>query len=80
MKIKNIILFFICFISTKLICAQCAMCKAAVESNLDSGGSQGAGLNDGILFLMSMPYIAMLIFAIAFYYNKKTNNASRKIL
>jgi|TARA_B100001758_G_C18100434_1_gene448131 hypothetical protein len=56
------------------------MCKAAVESNLDSGGLKGAGLNDGILFLMSMPYLAMLIFAIAFYYNKKTNNASRKIL
>ena len=60
--------------------SQCAMCKAAVESNLDSGGLKGAGLNDGILFLMSMPYLAMLIFAIAFYYNKKTNNASRKIL
>ena len=73
------ITFLLCIISN-LIHAQCAMCKAAVESNLDSGGLKGAGLNDGILFLMSMPYLAMLIFAIAFYYNKKTNNASRKVL
>ena len=79
MLLRLSILFLFCIISN-LIHAQCAMCKAAVESNLDSGGLKGAGLNDGILFLMSMPYLAMLIFAIAFYYNKKTNNANRKIL
>ena len=80
MKLKNVVLLFLLCITSNLTHAQCAMCKAAVESNLDSGGLAGAGLNDGILFLMSMPYLAMLIFAIAFYYNKKTNNASRKIL
>ena len=80
MKLKNVLLLFLLCIISNLTHAQCAMCKAAVESNLDSGGLKGAGLNDGILFLMSMPYLAMLIFAIAFYYNKKTNNASRKIL
>ena len=31
------LLFLLCIISN-FIHAQCAMCKAAVESNLDSGG------------------------------------------
>ena len=60
--------------------AQCAMCKAAVESNLESGSMKGAGLNDGILYLMAMPYIAMMIFALAYYYNQRTKNANYKTL
>ena len=50
MKLKNFVLLFLFCIISNLIHAQCAMCKAAVESNLDSGGLKGAGLNDGILF------------------------------
>ena len=61
-------LFLIIF--TKNLNAQCAMCKAAVEANLKDGGSAGAGLNQGILYLMAMPYIAMLLFG-AFYYLQK---------
>lgn len=80
MKLKNLVMIFLLVIVSNYISAQCAMCKAAVESNLETGGVKGAGLNDGILYLMSIPYILMLIFAIAFYYNKKTTNASRKVL
>ena len=50
---------------------QCAMCKAVVEANLESGDTKGAGLNDGILFLMSMPYIAVSLFALFFYLQKR---------
>jgi hypothetical protein len=36
------------------IFAQCAMCRATVESNVSSGESSiGAGLNKGILFLLA---------------------------
>ena len=51
--------------------SQCAMCKAVVEANLESGDTKGAGLNDGILFLMSMPYIAVFLFALFFYLQKR---------
>ena len=51
--------------------AQCAMCKAVVEANLESGDTKAAGLNDGILFLMSMPYIAVFLFALFFYLQKR---------
>ena len=67
-KIKLIFLLLI-FFAIKLN-AQCAMCKAAVEANLKDGGNAGAGLNQGILYLMAMPYIAMLLFG-AFYYLQK---------
>ena len=51
--------------------AQCAMCKAVVEANLEAGDTKGAGLNDGILFLMSMPYIAVFLFGVFYYLQKK---------
>ena len=38
--------------------AQCAMCKSVVESNMENGDTIGGGLNDGILYLMAMPYIS----------------------
>ncbi len=38
--------------------SQCAMCKAAAESNLESDPKSIArGLNKGILFLMAIPYV-----------------------
>ena len=66
----NLIFLLLIFFAIKLN-AQCAMCKAAVEANLKDGGNAGAGLNQGIIYLMAMPYIAMLLFG-AFYYLQKT--------
>ncbi len=45
--------------------AQCAMCRATVDSNLSEGrGVIGTGLNFGIMYLFVMPYllVAGLIF------------------
>lgn len=69
---KNLLLFLLFIFATISVNAQCAMCKAAVEANLKSGGSAGEGLNQGILYLMAMPYIALLLFSI-FYYLQKRN-------
>jgi hypothetical protein len=41
--------------------AQCAMCRTSAESDLKSGGSIGRGLNSGILYLMTIPYLILLI-------------------
>jgi hypothetical protein len=52
--------------------AQCAMCKSVVESNIDGGSAIGSGLNDGILYLMAMPYLALAIIAFTWLrYNKR---------
>lgn len=37
--------------------AQCPMCRATAESNLQNGGTAGKGLNLGILFILSLPYL-----------------------
>ena len=37
--------------------AQCPMCRMSVESNYADGGTGAVGLNIGILFLLSLPYL-----------------------
>ena len=70
---KKIFLIFILFLFIVIDTqAQCAMCKSVVESNLENGDTIGSGLNDGILYLMVMPYISLAL--IAFFWvrhNKK---------
>lgn len=42
--------------------AQCAMCKQAAASSLDNNqNSMAKGLNTGILYLMTVPYILIAI-------------------
>jgi hypothetical protein len=47
--------------------AQCAMCRAALESAEDQ--SQAEGINNGIVYLMSIPYILFGI-AVALYFRR----------
>ena len=54
--------------------AQCAMCKAVVESNQREGGGIGAGLNSGILYLMAIPY-AMVFGGGLFWYRQLKERA-----
>lgn len=38
--------------------AQCSMCRRVAESNMEEAGEvRGKGLNTGILYLMSVPYV-----------------------
>ena len=39
------------------VSAQCAMCKGAAETSLKQGGGDPQGLNTGILYMLSMPYL-----------------------
>ena len=46
--------------------AQCAMCKASVESSQGQKNSVAGNLNHGILYLMAVPYVL-----IAFIFRKQ---------
>lgn len=48
------------------VAAQCAMCKASSEANLKAGGGDPRGLNSGILYMLSIPYL--LVFGIGFWW------------
>lgn len=49
--------------------AQCAMCRAVLES--EEGQNTAEGINDGIVYLMAVPYI--LVAGIAYFIYKKFN-------
>ena len=68
---KTLFILVLIIITFNELKAQCAMCKAVVEANLGAGGSAGAGLNDGILYLMAMPYISILLFCLFWYFQNK---------
>ncbi len=70
--ILSVILVSLLVVNTDLY-AQCAMCKATLESNAKSGNPTGSGLNSGILYLMSIPYILFAIIAFMWYKNSKKN-------
>ena len=56
--------------------AQCAMCRAALES--EGNKTRVEAVNDGIVFLMAVPYIIVAVIGFAIYkmyFNKgKTAN------
>ena len=58
--------------------AQCAMCRATLENNY-SNGKPGiaAGINTGILYLLSMPYLAVIVIGYLWY--KSSKNAQKKL-
>ena len=58
--------------------AQCPMCKAGVESNARTSDSPlAATLNNGILFLLALPFLGILIIGGVWYYKKRKLNASQ---
>ena len=56
--------------------AQCAMCKAAQNSS----GFSARGLNNGILYLMVIPYIAFSFLAFFWYKASKKQKEQQKKL
>ena len=78
-KIVFLILFlFFCLGNFTKIFAQCAMCRAAVESQVSDGGNLAAGLNAGILYLAAIPYIIMGTIAYFWYKASKKNKLKRR--
>lgn len=63
--------------STTDASAQCAMCRATVESNNTHRDNEvGRGLNTGILYLMVIPYILVGSIGLIWYrYSRKNKNA-----
>jgi hypothetical protein len=57
--------------------AQCAMCKATIENNKDAG-NYAEGLNKGILYLMTIPYLIFGVIGYLWYRNSKNDALKRK--
>ena len=64
MKRKILLLIFMVFFHL-LASSQCAMCRAVLES--EQGQSTAEGINDGIVYLMAVPYILIAGLGIFIY-------------
>ena len=71
-KMKIFFFFLFSFFFSLSTQAQCAMCRAALES--EDGGVKAEAVNDGIVYLMAIPYILVGVLGYAIYkmrYGKK---------
>ncbi|KGO96560.1 hypothetical protein [Flavobacterium enshiense] len=64
MRVVLLLLLVSCFFSVDAN-AQCAMCRAALES--EESGVQAGAVNDGIVYLMAIPYILVGAIGYAIY-------------
>lgn len=76
---KKLLLF--CLLLTancQLALAQCAMCRTNVESTFSNGRYvNGSGLNTGILYMLSMPYLIAMVVAYLWWRSSKREKARR---
>lgn len=74
-QLKKTLLLLIAFCLLPITSnAQCAMCRASLESTGDI--SQAEAVNDGIVYLMVIPYILVGLIGFAVYrmYQKKKSS------
>ncbi|MXN92293.1 hypothetical protein GR160_13770 [Flavobacterium sp. Sd200] len=77
MQLKRIlysILFFVLF--TVAGNAQCAMCRAALETS--DAPIKPEGVNDGIVYLMIFPYLLVALVGFAVYRQMKKARQAKK--
>jgi hypothetical protein len=65
----------ICFLLLSFVSAsaQCAMCRSTLENNFSNGTPGiGAGINFGILYLLVLPYLAVMV--LGYFWFKASRN------
>ncbi|WP_233164314.1 hypothetical protein [Snuella sedimenti] len=72
-KFKTVILLFLLLMLALPVDAQCAMCRAVLESEQGQGTAEG--INDGIVYLMAIPYI--LIGGVGYLIYRKFNTLKK---
>lgn len=71
---KNAVVSLLMFlITTTSSYAQCAMCRAVLET--EEGGVKAEAVNDGIVYLMAFPYILVAIIGYVVYKSRQKKTA-----
>jgi hypothetical protein len=83
MKKKVIFILFLLvftFAVRPSVNAQCAMCSINAEQGVKNGNTVSAGLNTGVLYLLSIPYLMAIIVGVVWYkkYRKKNIHLNMK--
>jgi hypothetical protein len=65
-------------VSLNDVLAQCAMCRSTLENNYSNGNPGiAAGINTGILYLLAMPYLAVML--LGYFWYKSSKNARKEL-
>ncbi|CAN5602311.1 hypothetical protein BH11BAC2_BH11BAC2_17500 [soil metagenome] len=73
---KRLILIAIVVLSVVVVNdvhAQCSVCRRGAETSLEAGEKTGHGLNSGILYLMSIPYVMGGVAGVIWWRHRKKN-------
>ncbi len=75
LKIWTFLLFIaIAFLSIPQVKAQCAMCSVTADAGVKNGNTQAKGLNNGIMFLLAAPYLAVAAGGYVWYKKYRRRN------
>ena len=77
--VKKIGLFLFLILIKFSAVAQCALCKAVLESDDEATVALAEGINSGIIYLMFIPYILMGTVGYFIYRHYKKNNQSEEV-
>ena len=69
MKLKFTLFLLLLLLTIIPVEAQCAMCRAVIES--DESGLAAKGINNGIVYLMIFPYLLIAGVGYAIYKSRK---------
>lgn len=78
MVLKRLSFWFLCLIFLLLsetIYGQCSMCKLMAEQGYQSGSGIGTGLNNGILYIMGIPYLLILVVGYLLFRQRRNHSA-----
>ncbi len=77
---KKVLIIFLAMVILNVTAAsaQCAMCRTTLENNFTNGNPGiGAGINTGILYLLVLPYLAVL--TLGYFWLKSSRNAKQQL-
>lgn len=72
--ILSLLVFFLLTVDAQ---AQCAMCRAVLESQEDD--STAKGINNGIMYLMVFPYLLVGGIGVAIFRNRKKRKKEESV-
>jgi hypothetical protein len=78
-KLTIVLTLLLVAVTPMVSLAQCAMCRTQLENNVSNGEAGiAAGINMGILYLLSMPYLIALVLGY-FWYKTSRKNANTQL-
>ncbi|MBG6132950.1 hypothetical protein IWQ47_004186 [Aquimarina sp. EL_43] len=77
MRIKTFYILILFLVFTIPVEAQCAMCRAVLEN--EEGQEAAKGINNGIVYLMIIPYVLIGVVGYIIYRNKRKSATTKNL-